>query len=91
MVLCASLLPLWSAEAAAAAWAAAAALAAATAEAMAAAACGGNGGGVLLPREAAASARSRCSRSSANALSRGEMSIIGEVEAVLEAALKVSK
>ena len=52
---------------------------------------GGNGGGDLLPREAAASARSRSSRSSANALSRGEMSIIGEVEAVLEAALKIGK
>ena len=64
----------------AACWAAAAALAAATAEAMTEAACGGNGGGDLFPREAAASA---LSRSSAKALSKGEMSIIGEIEVAL--------
>ena len=55
-------------------------MAAATAEAMTEAACGGNGGGDLFPREAAASA---LSRSSAKALSKGVMSIIGEIEVAL--------
>ena len=51
---------------------------------------GGNGGDVLEAMEAAAAAAATAkawrSRSSAKALSRGEMSIIGEVEVVEEVA-----